>query len=600
MTIIEKILASHAGKARVKPGDIVDVAIDVRLARDFGGAGVIKNLQSNNLVIHDPNRTFFTFDCNPTGSDQQYAANQQKCRVYARENHIRVYDINAGIGTHLAMEEGLAVPGSTLVSTDSHANIVGAIGAFGQGMGDRDIAAAWARGAVWFKVPESVKITLMGERSPLLKAKDIALNLLKKFGADSLLGCAVELYGDEVEKLSLDERITISSMATEMGAITVIFPPSEAVIAWCQARSYAMFSPVYADLDTTYLQEYALDIGQFAPAVSMPGQPHDVSFVKDVHGTKIDSVFIGSCTNGRMEDMREAARILHDRKTAPGVVLKIVPATDEIWNACLHEGIIDIFKAAGALFGNAGCAGCASGQIGQNGPGERTVSTGNRNFEGKQGKGEVYLASVATAAASAVAGHLTTEDDIPDKPSVYAAVARALKPEPQPVIPSMAATILEGRVWLVERDNIDTDMIYHNQHLAITDIRDMGKYTFGNLAGWKDFASRAAPGDIVIAGRNFGSGSSRQQAVDCFRSLQVQAILAMSFGAIYERNAINAGFPVLTYTSLHELDLENGDMVSLDLERAVIINKKNGKQVSVSPFSEVQMMIYRKGDLLRM
>ncbi len=188
MTIIEKILAAHSGKEVVKPGEIVDVMIDVRLARDFGGAGVVKNLQTNNLGIADPGKTFFTFDCNPTGSDQLYAANQQKCRIYAREQHISVYDINAGIGTHLAIDEGLAFPGCTLVSTDSHANILGAIGAFGQGMGDRDIAAAWSRGSVWFKVPESVKIVLAGDRPEHLSAKDIVLNLLQKFGADSLLG----------------------------------------------------------------------------------------------------------------------------------------------------------------------------------------------------------------------------------------------------------------------------------------------------------------------------------------------------------------------------------------------------------------------------
>ena len=168
-----------------------------------------------------------------------------------------------------------------------------------------------------------------------------------------------------------------------------------------------------------YQQEYVLDMGLYSPVVSLPGQPHHVTAIKDVKGTKIDSVFIGSCTNGRMEDMREAARILKGRKVAPGLVLKIVPATDDIWNTCLHEGLIDIFKSAGALFGNAGCAGCASGQIGQNGPGEKTVSTGNRNFEGKQGKGEVFLASVSTAAASAVAGHITSADDIPVNPSLF-------------------------------------------------------------------------------------------------------------------------------------------------------------------------------------
>jgi 3-isopropylmalate/(R)-2-methylmalate dehydratase large subunit len=598
MTIIEKILAAHSGKPMVVPGEIVDVAIDVRLARDFGGAGVVKNLQVNNLSVQDSNKTFFTFDCNPTGSDQLYAANQQKCRVYARENGIHVYDINSGIGTHLAMDEGLALPGYTLVSTDSHANILGAIGAFGQGMGDRDIAAAWARGSVWFKVPESVKISFTGERPSNVTAKDIALNLLKKFGADGMLGYVVELYGDEVKKLSLDERITISSMATEMGAIAIIIPPSEEVIRYCESRSYSPVEAVYADIDARYLQEHVLDIELYSPVVSLPGQPHHAVPVKEVKGTKVDSVFIGSCTNGRMEDMYEAARVLKGKKVAPGVVLKIVPATDEIWRACLEEGLIEIFKSAGVLFGNAGCAGCASGQIGQNGPGECTVSTGNRNFEGKQGKGQVYLASVSTAAASAVAGHITTADDIPGKPSVFDIPVRERKAPTAHSAKEEKNTVIEGKVWVVEQDNIDTDMIFHNRHLAITDIHEMGQFAFGNLKGWENYAQQSEPGDIIITGKNFGSGSSRQQAVDCFRSLQNQAILARSFGAIYERNAINAGFPVLTYDDLSPLELQNRDAVIIDLVKSTILNKRNNKKVSLHPFSPVQMSIYKTGDLL--
>jgi 3-isopropylmalate/(R)-2-methylmalate dehydratase large subunit len=599
MTIIEKILASHSGKDTVIPGEIVDVTIDVRLARDFGGAGVVKNLEMNNLRIADPNRTFFTFDCNPTGSDQLYAANQQKCRLYARQNNITVYDINAGIGTHLAIDEGLAVPGSTLVSTDSHANILGAIGAFGQGMGDRDIAAAWARGAVWFKVPETVRLLLAGERPEGLSAKDIALNLLKYFGSDSLLGYAVELYGEEVDALTLDERITISSMATEMGAIALLFPPSEEVLSYCRSRSYQSFQPVYADPDARYLRTFDLPIDTFQKAVALPGQPHDVVFINDVKGTKIDSVFVGSCTNGRMEDMHTAAELLRNRRLAPGVMLKIVPATDEIWNKCLNEGLIEVFKTAGALVGNAGCAGCASGQIGQNGPGEKTISTGNRNFEGKQGKGEVYLASVATAIASAVAGHITTADSIPAQPSVFKVVPGRDHPVTTPDVPvAKKKMLLEGKVWLVMRDNIDTDMIYHNRHLAVTAVQEMGQYAFGNLKGWEDYPKRSEPGDIIITGKNFGSGSSRQQAVDCFRALDNQAILAASFGAIYERNAINAGFPVLTYNDLSGLHLENRDTVILDLEQGTLTNTKNGITVPLARFSEVQRMIYEKGDLL--
>ena len=599
MTIIEKIIAAHSNREKVVPGEIVDVAIDVRLARDFGGAGVVRNLQANNLRIADSSRTFFTFDCNPTGSDQQYAANQQKCRLFARENNIMVYDINAGIGTHLAIDEGLAMPGSTLVSTDSHANILGAIGAFGQGMGDRDIAAAWARGSVWFKVPGSVKIILHGKCSPMVSAKDIALNLLKKFGADGLLGYAVELYGEVADELTLDERITISSMATEMGAIALLFPPSLAVINYCKSHSLQSFEPVFADNKATYSHIFELNAGGYETAISLPGQPHNVTRVADIKGTKIDSVFIGSCTNGRMQDMHEAAMILKGRKIAPGVVLKIVPATDEIWNICLQEGLMDTFKSAGALVGNAGCAGCASGQIGQNGPGETTISTGNRNFEGKQGKGNVYLASVATAAASAIAGHITTADDIPEKASLF---GPRIEPEKKTVIPvsqrDEKKIVMEGKVWIVNMDNIDTDMIYHNRHLAVTDQQEMGRYAFGNLKGWEDYPLRSEPDDIIIAGKNFGAGSSRQQAVDCFRALHNQAILAMSFGAIYERNAINAGFPVMTYKDLSDLDLKDRDTVRIDLAKGTVTNLKNNKTAAISKFSEVQMAIYQKGDLL--
>jgi homoaconitase/3-isopropylmalate dehydratase large subunit/3-isopropylmalate dehydratase small subunit len=599
MTIIEKILAAHSEKEKLLPGDVVDITIDVRLARDFGGAGVVQNLRNNNLQLENSSKTFFTFDCNPTGSDQQYAANQQKCRIYARDNNIRVYDINAGIGTHLAIDEGLAVPGVTLVSTDSHANILGAVGAFGQGMGDRDIAASWARGAIWFKVPGSVKITLQGHRPKMVSAKDMALNLLKEFGADKLLGHSVELYGEEVEKLTLDERITIASMATEMGAIILLFPPSQSVIDHSRIRSDASFEPVYADPDAIYQEEYELNLEQFKPSVSLPGKPHQVALIEDHKGIKIDSVFIGSCTNGRTEDMREAAMILDGRKVAPGIVLKIVPSTDEVWNTCMKEGIIEIFKRAGALVGNAGCAGCASGQIGQNGPGERSVSTGNRNFAGKQGKGEVYLASVSAAAASAIAGHITTADDIPEQPSVFKTSTvrnnSGVTPARQETVKSM---IIEGKIWIIPEDNIDTDMIFHNKHLAVTDIGEMGRYTFGNLNGWEDYPQKSEPGDIIIAGRNFGAGSSRQQAVDCFRSLQNQAILAVSFGAIYERNAINSGFPVLTYENLTDLNLKNRDFVTIDMKIGTITSQKNSKTASISKFSEVQRMIYQKGDIL--
>jgi 3-isopropylmalate dehydratase small subunit len=598
MTIIEHILAKHAGKKNVVPGEIVNIKIDVRLARDFGGANVIKNIEDNNLSIHDNKSTFFTFDCNPTGSDQKYAANQQKCRIFARNFNIGVYDINAGIGTHLAIDKGLALPGSTIVSTDSHANILGAICAFGQGMGDRDIAAAWSYGKVWFKVPESVRLILNGKRPSNVTAKDIVLNILKEFGANTFLGLSVELYGDEVENLTLDERITISSMATEMGAIIILIPPNDDIIAYIKNVSGKPFPEIAIDKNVKYQKTYEIDIERFVPCVSNPGHPEDVIPVRELGLKKIDSAFIGSCTNGRYEDMLAAAEILKSKKIAPGVVLKIVPATDEIWNKCLKDGLIETFKSAGVLVGNAGCAGCASGQIGQNGPDEVTISTGNRNFKGKQGKGDVYLASPQTVAASAVAGHITTPDQIPLSPSMFKPGKKKKNSRKRHIPESGKSVTVKGRCWLILNDNIDTDMIFHNQHLAITELSEMGQFTFGNLEGFTNFTDHVKPGDIIITGKNFGAGSSRQQAVDCFKALGVQAIIAESFGAIYERNAINAGFPVLTYKNLDTLDLKNLDTIQINFEKGSVTNNRNNTTATLSKFSGVQMEIYQKGDLL--
>ena len=600
MTIIEKIISAHSNQQPVKPGDIVDVAIDTRAARDFGGANVVKNLLDNGLTIADPRKTIFTFDCNPGGSDQKYAANQHYCRQYARDNGIRVYDVDAGIGTHLAIDNGLTWPGSTFVSTDSHANIMGAISAFGQGMGDQDIAAAWAKGAVWFKVPASVKINLMGKRPATLTAKDVVLNLLSIFGANKLLGYSVEIYGEETEKFTLAERITISSMGTEMGAIIILFPTSPSLLQELKRITGKEYQSVTASANAVYEKTFDIDMSKFVTMVAKPGHPHDDASIETVRNQKIDSGFIGSCTNGRIEDLRAAAAVLSGRKVAPGVVLKIVPATDAIWTQAMDEGIIQIFKEAGVMVSNAGCAGCAAGQVGQNGPGEVTISTGNRNFEGKQGKGYVYLASPAVVAASAVAGFITTPDQIPDKPALFSPSGNTSPVARQEKIKVAKPTEVECNVWFIPKYDIDTYMIFDNRYLTITEIREMGQYTFDNLKGFEDFARKANPGDIVITQKNFGAGSSRQQAVDCFLSLGISCILAESYGAIYERNAINAAMPILTYNPeiLAQAEIESGDRVKVDFISGILTNLKTGKTVQLDKFYDAQMAIYQNGGLL--
>lgn len=598
LTLIEKIIANHSDQDVVHPGDTVDMRVDVRAARDFGGANVVKNLQQAGLGVDDPARTLFTFDCNPGGSDQGYAANQQICRQYARETGVALRDITQGIGTHIAIDDGLVGPGSTFVSTDSHANIMGAVGAFGQGMGDQDIAYAWSSGKVWFKVPKSCKVVLKGRPGPGATAKDIVLKMLQILGAGGLLGYAAEIEGEIVDELTVPDRVTIASMGTEMGAIICLFEPNQTVLDFCRGAGGGDFQPIAADADAHYGAEFEVDIEGIAPMIARPGHPEDTVPVDDVSGRKVDSVFIGSCTNGRLEDLRRAATVLKDRGVAPGVVLKVVPSTRKIWQACLDEGLVDTFMKAGALVGNPGCGGCAAGQIGQNGPGEVTVSTGNRNFAGKQGKGEVYLSSPETAAATAVAGVICTAATLPAEAVAFeigtggsgattaaeAAAADADKP-----------AVLTGRAWVVDVENIDTDMIFHNRYLAITELDEMGQYAFDNLTGWEDFASKAAPGDIVVTAGNFGCGSSRQQAVDCFKALGVQALVARSFGAIYERNAINAGMPLVT-ADLIGAGLESGTEITVDLASGKV--SWDGGEAQGEPFSQVQMEIYRRGGLL--
>jgi 3-isopropylmalate/(R)-2-methylmalate dehydratase large subunit len=616
LTLIEKIISAHSGKT-CKPGDIVDMEIDARLARDFGGANVVKNLEEHGLGIDDPGRTFFTLDCNPTGSDQRYAANQQRIRVFARAHGIKVYDINAGIGTHIAIDEGLVGCGGTLVSTDSHANILGAIGAFGQGMGDQDTAYAFAAGRVWFRVPPTVRIFLEGRRPEGIAAKDITLELLRRLGARGLLGYAAEIYGEAADEMNVSDRVTVASMATEMGGIIILFPPTRATVEELRGITGKTYDMVEADKDASYEKDIHIDISRMEPLISLPGNPEKAVPVRELLGTRIDSAFIGSCTDGRYEDMKMAADILKGRRVASGVVLKIVPATDSIWKRCLDEGIVGIFKRAGALVGNAGCAGCAAGQVGQNGPGEVTVSTGNRNFPGKQGQGHVYLASPAVVAASAAAGFIVTPDKMDAGVTPVREEEASAEGAPGRVAPRGAAaegaaagasaasavggagppTVVKGRVWKVEEDNIDTDMIYHNRHLAVTDIAEMGQYCFGNLKGWEDFPKKARAGDIVVTGENFGAGSSRQHAVDCLKSLGVSAVIAKSVGAIYERNAINAALPIVT-GDLSALGVKDGDIITVDFVKGEASSEATGARAPVRPFSEVQLDIYRRGGLL--
>jgi 3-isopropylmalate/(R)-2-methylmalate dehydratase large subunit len=411
-TIIEKIIQAHSDEP-VEAGRIVWMHLDARTARDFGGANVVKNYRAHygDAPVDDVSKTFFTFDLVTPANNIPYAVNQQICRDWAKEQGVRVFDVDMGIGSHVALEQGLTWPGATFVGTDSHLNILGAIGAFGQGMGDQDIAFTFKAGKTWFEVPYSIKVTIKGDLKPPCTAKDLTLACLGQLGASGALGQAVEFYGPAVEALDLPGRITLASMMTEMGGIIGLIPPSEEVLAYCRDRTgRSDMAATHADPGAQYTQEIEIDITGLEPLVACPPKPDNVKTVREVAGTKVDSVFIGSCTNGRYEDFLAVAEVAKGRRIAPGMVASVVPATREVYAQILDSGVLQTLFQAGFIVSNPGCGGCASGHIGMVGQGQVQVSTSNRNFAGKQGPGDNYLASPAVAAWAALTGELTVPE----------------------------------------------------------------------------------------------------------------------------------------------------------------------------------------------
>ncbi|MFC1724346.1 aconitase/3-isopropylmalate dehydratase large subunit family protein [candidate division KSB1 bacterium] len=414
-TIIEKIIRDHSDDKDIYPGKVVWIDLDYRTARDFGGPNVVKNFikEYPGEKVADISRTFFTFDTVAPAKTIPYANNQHLCRKFSEEQGVKVYDVDQGIGSHLAIEKGYVIPGTTLVGTDSHLNILGAVCAFGQGMGDQDITFAFKTGKTWFEIPETIKVVFEGKLRNGLSAKDLTLAYVREMGANGALGKAVEFYGEEIDKLSLAGRITLASMITETGGIVGLIPPSSDILEYCKVRSGKKEVPDYkADENASYSDIITIDLDKVDYLISAPPKPDNVVNVGDVRGRKVDSVFLGSCTNGRIEDMREAADILRDRKVKENVMMRVVPATKEVYGEMLKEGIVELFYNAGVILTNPGCGGCAQGQVGMTGEGEVQVSTGNRNFKGKQGSGDTYLCSPAVAAACAVKGKICTPEDL--------------------------------------------------------------------------------------------------------------------------------------------------------------------------------------------
>jgi 3-isopropylmalate/(R)-2-methylmalate dehydratase large subunit len=408
-TFAQKVLARKAGLEQVEPGQILTVQPDKLLTHD-NTAAIAKIFREIGVErVARPEINVIVLDHVVPAATEGHATNHQQIRRFVREQGItNFYDVGEGICHQVLPEKGHALPGFLIVGSDSHTPTHGAFGAFAAGIGRTEAAAVLATGEIWLMVPHSFRVVVKGELPRGVYAKDIILHIIGDLGADGADYRAVEFAGPVVEAMSVASRMVLCNMAAEMGAKAGVVEPDEKTRTWLLGRTEVPFEEVSADPDATYERVIEYDVSELAPQVARPHTVDNVVPLADVAGTRVDQAFIGTCTNGRLEDLRIAAGMLRGRKTAPGTRLLILPASREVLLAAIEEGVVSDLVSAGAVVLNPGCGPCLGAHQGVMAPGEVTLSTANRNFRGRMGckEAEIYLASPAAVAASALAGEI--------------------------------------------------------------------------------------------------------------------------------------------------------------------------------------------------
>ena len=411
MTMSQKILAAHAGLEEVKAGQLIEAGLDLVLGNDITSPVAINEMKKmDRKTVFDKDKIALVMDHFIPNKDIKSAENCKCCREFACRHEITNYfDVgDMGIEHALLPEKGLVVAGDAVIGADSHTCTYGALGAFSTGVGSTDMAAGMVTGRAWFKVPSAIKFELVGKPSKWVSGKDVILHIIGMIGVDGALYKSMEFVGEGIKTLSMDDRFTICNMAIEAGGKNGIFPVDELAVEYMKEHSKRAFTVYEADEDAEYDETYVIDLSQLKPTVSFPHLPSNTRNIDQVGDVKVDQAVIGSCTNGRIEDMRIAAKVLKGRKIARGVRCIVIPATQSIYLQAMREGLLEIFIEAGAVVSTPTCGPCLGGYMGILAAGERCISTTNRNFVGRMGHvdSEVYLASPAVAAASAVAGKI--------------------------------------------------------------------------------------------------------------------------------------------------------------------------------------------------
>ena len=417
MTMTQKILAAHAGLAEVKAGQLIEAELDLVLGNDITSPVAINEMKKmNRQTVFDKDKIALVMDHFIPNKDIKSAENCKCCREFACRHEISNYfDVgDMGIEHALLPEKGLVVAGDAVIGADSHTCTYGALGAFSTGVGSTDMAAGMVTGKAWFKVPSAIRFELVGKPSKWVSGKDVILHIIGMIGVDGALYRSMEFTGEGIKNLSMDDRFTICNMAIEAGGKNGIFPVDETALQYMKEHSKREFTVYEADEDAEYDETYVIDLSRLKPTVSFPHLPSNTRTIDQVGEVKIDQAVIGSCTNGRIDDIRAASEILKGKKVAKGVRCIVIPATQAIYLQAMREGLLEIFIEAGAVVSTPTCGPCLGGYMGILAAGERCISTTNRNFVGRMGHvdSEVYLASPAVAAASAVAGKITAPEAV--------------------------------------------------------------------------------------------------------------------------------------------------------------------------------------------
>jgi 3-isopropylmalate/(R)-2-methylmalate dehydratase large subunit len=582
LTFAEKIFGAPAGSIVFHKPDIIlshdNTASIESTFRKMGGTRVF-----------DPQRLLIVLDHNAPPTTSKLANDYMHIRNFVKDQGITHFH-DAGDGICHQLMEKYARPGMVVVGSDSHTCTAGAFNAFATGIDRTETAGLWKQGETWFRVPDSVKINLTGRLPENVYAKDLALYIIGMIGSSGADYMSVEYHGDGVKTLSVADRMTIANLASEMGAKNAVFPADDVLCSF-----YGKPSPgIWADRDAHYRYEYTIALDGLFPLVSCPHHVDHVKSVDDVAGTRIGQALIGTCTNGRLEDLMIAAGLLKDKKVADGVQLLITPASREIYLHAVKEGYAEIFLSAGAIILTPSCGPCLGTGQGIPPDGINIISTANRNFSGRMGnpKASIYLASPATVALSAIHGEISS----PDRSKVKHIYPFHIKQSDTITVPLSDDRYHNG-IWnYKDADNLNTDQMFAGNltyEINSSQPEKIAPYLFKGFD--ETFASRVQKGDIIICGENFGCGSSREHPAVGLVHAGIQAVLVRSVSRIFFRSAVNQGLPILVVPEAVNA-YTSGDRVQIHMTTGTLVI--GNEEFHFRPLPEKLMQILQKGGLV--